>query len=56
MEGLVVLQVAAEREREREFQGSCRAINSQSSVTFRDKHYYNIYDSFSEAAMCGKVR
>lgn len=36
--------------------GSRCPINSQSSVTFRNKHYYNIHDSFSQAAMCGKIR
>ena len=36
--------------------GSRCPINSQSSVTFRNKHYYIIHDSFSQAAMCGKIR
>lgn len=35
-------------------QGSHWPISSQSSVTLRDKHYYNIYDSFSQAAICRK--
>lgn len=36
-------------------QRSCWSINSQSSVTFRDKHCYNIYDSFLEDATCVKL-